>query len=73
MPKTTREYQYCYAIISPEFGDMCVQVDDGTEEVSNPNYIPIPEYNEEYIMKYYSRDNGKWYTDAAHTQEWIPA
>lgn len=69
----TRRYQYAYAVIDP-VDDMCIRVEDTTYDCSgNPNYIPIHPYNEEYIMKYYNRENGKWYLDAQKTQEWIPA
>lgn len=70
---TERRYQYIYAIIEPSLGDMCVEVRDTTNNCSDyPNYIPINPYNENYICKYYNRENGKWYVDAAKTQEWIP-
>lgn len=68
----TRRYQYLYAVIEPSMGDMCVEVVDTTVKSTNPNYIEIPEYNENYIMKYYNRSNGKWYTDAGFTNEWTP-
>lgn len=70
----TRRYAYTYAEIDLETG-MCIGVVTRTREVdtvANPDYIPIPTYNEEYIMKYYNRENGKWYVDAAFTTEWIP-
>ena len=69
-----QQYQYAYAVIDPSLGDMCVGVEDTTVDCSSdPNYIPIPEANGDYICKYYNRSNGKWYTDAAFTDEWIPA
>ena len=70
---TLRRYQFYYAVIDPALGDMCVQVQDTTDDCSsNPNYIPIPEYNGNYLWKYYDRETGKWYIDAAHTTEWSP-
>lgn len=70
---TARHYQYAYAIIDPTQNDMCIGTDDTTNDCSgNPNYIPINPYSENYICKYYNRENGKWYVDAAKTQEWIP-
>ena len=69
----TRRYQYCYARIDLSTG-MCVEVIDTTLEHPSdeyPDYIPIPEYNGEYLMKYYI--NGSWYSDAAGTQPWSPA
>ena len=32
-----------------------------------PDWISIPEYNRAYLMKYYNRADGKWYTDASFT------
>ena len=34
--------------------------------------ISIPSYTEEYIEKYYNRDDGKWYEDKYFITEWIP-
>lgn len=68
-----RRYQYCYAVIDPNLGDMCVGVEDTTLEATDPNYIPIPEYNGNYLCKYYDRATGKWYLEAEHINEWIPA
>ena len=70
MPET-RRYQYIYAILDED--DMCVEVRDTTIYCEDPNYIPIPAFNEEYIMRYYNRDNGKWYEDAEFTIEWLPS
>ena len=55
---------------------MCDEVRTTTyimDTVANPDWIEIPAYNEEYIMKYYNRADGKWYEDAEFTTEWIPA
>lgn len=70
------EYAYAYAEID-NASNMCI----GLLDSSNPNmagptglgttYIVIPEYNEEYFMKYYSFDTEKWYYDADMTQEFI--
>lgn len=72
MPEA-RRYAYNYAHIDED--NMCDEVVTRTKEidtVANPDWIVIPTYNEEYIMKYYNRENGKWYVDAAFTTEWIP-
>ena len=66
-------YAYNYAEIDLETG-MCVGVRTRTSEidtVANPEFVEIPEYNEEYIMKYYI--NGSWYEDEAGTIPWSPA
>lgn len=73
MPEA-RRYAYNYAVIDP-MDNMCIQVMTRTSEIDtteNPEVIPIPTYNEEYLFKYYNRENGKWYVDAAFTTEWIP-
>lgn len=68
-----QQYQYTYAVIDP-VDNMCIEVVDTTVETTDdPNFIPIPEYNGNYLWKYYNRENGKWYTDAAFTNEWTPA
>ena len=66
-----QQYAYNYAIID-ETG-MCVEVQTTTRDCTGyDGYIAIPEYNEEYIMKYYNTADGKWYEDAEFTIEWIP-
>lgn len=60
-------YQYIYAEIDLATG-MCVGVHDGTNEQIQPDLIPIPVYDEEYIFKYYI--NGAWYEDAEGTIPW---
>lgn len=68
-----QQYQYIYAVIDPELGDMCIGVQDTTVESDDPDHILIPYDNGEYLMKYYNRADGKWYYDAEFTNEWIPA
>lgn len=67
-------YAYHYAEIDLTTG-LCIGVCTRTLEIDtteNPDYIPIPEYNEEYCLKYYNTADGKWYTDAEFTTEWTP-
>ena len=76
------EYAYTYALINLTTGE-CFQVDDSTNYIINRKYVPIPEYNENYLLKYYyplppesvssfSDFTGEWYVDAAHTTKWNP-
>lgn len=52
--------------------NMCIAVITTTSDDSaNPNYVPIPIYDEEYILKYYI--DGNWYKDAAGTIPWKSA
>lgn len=68
----TRRFQFIYARIDPS-DNMCIEVVDTTNDYSmNPDYIPLTEYNEEYLFKYYNWDNGKFYYDPEYTQEFIP-
>ena len=60
-------YQYVYAEIDPDT-NMCIGVYSMTIESDNPNFVEIPVYDEEYIMKYYI--NGNWYEDAEGTIPW---
>ena len=55
------ETGYCYEVCSSSRNY------DGTE-----GYISIPEYNEDYLEKYYNVNDGKWYEDAEFTIEWTP-
>lgn len=71
MPEA-RRYAYNYALID-ETG-WCYEVRstsrccDGEE-----GYISIPEYDPNYMGKYYNIATEKWYLDAAFTTEWTPA
>jgi len=74
-------YAYKYALVRQNNG-MCYDVRDSSVYYLDPTYIPIPEYNANYLMKYYypipetveSFDDfqGQWYSDAAHTIPWSP-
>lgn len=63
-------YQYNYAEIDPT-DNMCVGVYTATCQSDNPYWVEIPVYDEEYCVKYYNWDNGKFYYDAEYTQEYI--
>ena len=69
-------YAYKFAEID-DATSMCVGVlttSDPSQEgptLSGTTYVPIPVYDEEYILKYYNWDNGKFYYDAEYTQEYI--
>lgn len=74
-------YAYAYAIINLTTGK-CFQVDDSTNYVVDDQYVPIPEYNGNYLFKYYypipsgvtshADFTGQWYVDASHTTLWNP-
>lgn len=70
-------YAYAYAKINNST-NMCVGVVDTTNPTMDGStngvitYVMISEYNEDYILKYYNWDNGKFYYDAEYTQEFIP-
>jgi hypothetical protein len=64
-------YEYYYAIIELDTG-LCVAVYDTSVYADDPTYIAIPEYNEDYLMKYYNAANGKWYLDDSFSTEWSP-
>lgn len=63
-------YEYIYAKINPDL-NMCIGIYTGTCSNDNPNWIEIPEYNAEYMFKYYNMGNEKWYYDEGMTQEFI--
>ena len=59
---------YNYAIID-ETG-WCYEVCSTSRNCNGmEGYIPIPEYNNEYLEKYYNIENGKWYHDAEFLNE----
>lgn len=62
-------YAYNFAEIDPDT-NMCISVMTTTdpEQGTMPNWVEIPVYDEEYIMKYYI--NGAWYEDAEGTIPW---
>lgn len=74
-------YAYAYAIIDLTTGE-CFQVTDTTNYIVDRQYVPIPEYNGNYGLKYYypipesvtshADFQGQWYVDAAHTTLWNP-
>ena len=69
-------YYYNVAIID-RASTMCVEVRSSTNDQSGSSteielYVPIPEYNEEYLFKYYNEADGKFYWDPEFTQEYIP-
>ena len=69
-------YYYNYAIVD-RATMMCVEVRTSTLDQSDMSdeyeiYVTIPEYNEEYICKYYNEANGKFHYDPEFTQEFIP-
>lgn len=74
-------YEYYYATIRESDG-LCIRIRDTSSYILNRIEVPIPEYNGDYLMKYYhpipeiveSFDDfqGQWYSDAAHTIPWNP-
>lgn len=66
-------YAYNYAVIDSTTR-MCVGFKSTSHELTeeelaaNPNWIPVPVNDPEYIAKYYI--NGNWYEDAAGTIPW---
>lgn len=75
-------YGYKYAQIRESDG-RCYGTQDTSDYFLDRLYVPIEDDTLDYYRKYYwpipevvtSFDDfqGKWYTDAAHTNEWVPA
>ena len=73
----TKRYGFKYATIRAN--GMCDGVQDTTDFILRPDYIPIDDDSLPYLLKYYhpipetvtSFDDfyGKWYYDAEFTQE----
>lgn len=65
-----QQYAYYYAQIDEN--GFCYGVIDTTVNYDGrEGYVAIPEYNEDYVFKYYI--NGSWYEDAEGTIPWTPA
>lgn len=70
-----QNYNYKYAILT---GGQCWGMQDTTNYILDPNYVPIVDDSIDYLFKYYwpipesvsSFDDfqGLWYLDEAHTQ-----
>lgn len=58
---------YNYAEIDPET-NMCIGVLTASYEFTDPRFVEIPVYDEEYGFKYYI--NGNWYEDPEGTIPW---
>jgi hypothetical protein len=63
--------QYNYAILDEN--DCCVGCMTYSCEVPLPTYVLVPDATNEYYGKYYNREDGLWYLDAARTQLWEEA
>lgn len=75
-----QQYAYRYAVVEPSMDGICLEVQDTTDRILRPDYIPVEDIdNIDYTLKYYypipetvtSFDDfrGRWYLDAEHTQE----
>ena len=69
----SQNYAYNFAEID-NATNMCVGVmttsaaDEEGPTMGGTTYVPIPVYDEEYVMKYYI--DGNWYEDAEGTIPW---
>lgn len=61
---------YNYAIVDENC--LCVNICGTHLNCDDNNYIAIQKYNPIYIGNYYNISDGKWYSDAEMTSEWIP-
>lgn len=60
--------QYNYAVIDEN--NCCYACLTYSVQVPLPNYILLPDIDDNYIDKYYNRENEMWYWDAEFTQLW---
>lgn len=63
--------QYYYAEIDPTDG-FCFGVMTSITPFEDEYHVPIEDLNEDYLMKYYNKADGKWYLEASFTTEWTP-
>lgn len=69
----SQQLQYDYAQIAPSTG-RCIDVFTSSYQIPLPDeYILIPEATSDYHDKYYNKNDGLWYLDAAFTQLWADA
>lgn len=69
-------YAYKYAVLRSN--GLCTSIEDTSNYILDPLYVPVSEYSEDYLLKWYypipetvtSFDDfqGQWYLDAEHTQ-----
>ena len=69
-------YYYNYAIVDRETM-ICTEVRSSSHDQSSATdeyeiYVSIPEFNEEYIDKYYNEADGNFYYDEAFTEIFNP-
>lgn len=75
-------YAYQYAVLNMEYGGLCLEMQDTTDYILRPDYVPIEDMdNIDYILKYYypipetvtsfADFQGRWYLDPDHTQEFV--
>ena len=76
-----QNYAYKYAILdlSEEYYGQCIEVADTSNYILRPDYVPIADWNLDYMEKWYypvptsvsSFDDftGRWYNDQEHTSE----
>lgn len=57
---------YNYARIDVETG-LCLGCMTYSYEIINDAYIPVPHMSNDYIDKYYNREDGLWYVDSEFT------
>ncbi len=72
-------YAYYYAQLDRNTG-MCRGIQDTSNYILDPCYVPIETYDSHYLFKYYhpipetveSFDDfqGQWYSDESHTIPW---
>lgn len=62
---------YHYAQILLETGE-CVACFTCSYEITEPDYIQIPSYRDEYVGTYYNFNDGKFYYDSDYTQLFDP-
>ena len=72
-------FNYKYAVLELSMGGLCIAVEDRTDYILDPAYVPIEDDTLNYAFKYYhpvpetvtSFDDfqGKWYSDPNFTVE----
>lgn len=65
--------QYAYKYAKYDETGYCYEIIDTTRNYDGvEGYVAIETYSDDYLEKYYNVADGKWYYDAAFTNEWTP-
>ena len=61
---------YTYALVDES--NLCYEVRGTSKDYNGTDgYVAIPQYDSNYIGKYYSSNDGQWYLDESFMNKWV--